>query len=115
MTSFYRLCFRPVLNAAEDDLRVTPVDTADYPVRPLEPGEPPVRPLEPGSRSNVPKSVDALGPVDLGADPRKMGHMRRTLTDTNRSKSPLNVRQKVTPFYITYMCSLKHDYKIPGS
>ncbi|XP_053407019.1 uncharacterized protein LOC123546728 isoform X6 [Mercenaria mercenaria] len=89
---------RPVVTAPElprsDERRVTPTNTTDYPVRPLEPVEPPVQPLEPGSRSHVPRAADALGPVDLGADPRKMGNMRRTVTDTDRAKSPLNVRQK---------------------
>lgn len=71
-------------------------------VKPLEPGEPPLRPLETGSRGQ--RSDDILGPVDLGADPRKMGAMRRTPTEMlasrERTKSPLNIRQKVSKIYL---------------
>ncbi|KAH3787914.1 hypothetical protein DPMN_166045, partial [Dreissena polymorpha] len=63
---------------------------SEYPVRPLEPGE--------GSRSQGQVgSADVMGPVDLGADPRKMGSTRRNVGDlqkSGRSKSPLPVRQQ---------------------
>jgi len=63
---------------------------AEFPVRPLEPGE--------GSRPLGSRSGDGMGPVDLGADPRRLGNLRRPLgegTRAARAKSPLQARQKV--------------------
>ncbi|XP_052772114.1 uncharacterized protein LOC128211403 isoform X2 [Mya arenaria] len=70
----------------------------EYPVRPLEPGER-SRPQE-GQRSTV--LDNPMGPVDIGADPRRLGTMRRPTGDggnsgdrkEKRAKSPLDVRQK---------------------
>ncbi|WAR21703.1 hypothetical protein MAR_015677, partial [Mya arenaria] len=66
----------------------------EYPVRPLEPGER-SRPQE-GQRSTV--LDNPMGPVDIGADPRRLGTMRRPTGDggnsgdrkEKRAKSPLD-------------------------
>lgn len=80
------------------------------PVQPLEPGSrsqtnkgEPVMPLKSASRLQTQREGDGLGPVDLGADPRKLGQYRRNVTESSsseRSKSPLHVRQKVIFFFI---------------
>lgn len=71
-------------------------------VRPLEPVEPVVRPLEPGDRYQGQRPADALGPVDLGADPRKLGSNRRMpgeSSDRGRAKSSSLAREKVWHLY----------------
>ncbi|KAL4231892.1 Alstrom syndrome [Mactra antiquata] len=84
---------RPVTQSSSERIP----EAGNNPVRPLESVEPPIRPLEPGDKYKGQRSNDVLDPVDLGADPRKLGPNRRMpgeSSNRNKSNSPSLAREK---------------------